>query len=234
MRPLTESVPKCLLEIQGIPFLDIQIDWLVKTGVTELVLSTGHLGEKVGEHLEKSPPKGVEVTWIREPKALGTGGALRYLFKQGLLHDRFLVTYGDSLLPVDFGRVMEYFRRCLKPALLTVYRNEGRWDASNVWYEDGRLIRYDKSQESIPEIHRTHIDYGLMGFSRDILATMPVEVPSDLAALLTALSIAGNLEGLEVRNRFYEMGSSEGFHELNELWKRSDFRGGLDLGLPGF
>lgn len=235
MRPLTETIPKCLLPVADTVFLDIQLDWLIRTGVTDIILSLGYLASMVEEHLEKHPRPGTRIRVLNEgEKLLGTGGALRFALDKDVLHDSFLVTYGDTLLPVDFGGVMRVFRESGHPALLTILKNENRWDTSNVWFENGKLVRYDKSQASIPKEKLTHIDYGLMALSRDVVARIPSGKTYDLSQLLLDLSVENKLQGLEIANRFYEIGSPTGFKELNELWVREEFRNGLTRGLPGF
>ena len=95
-------------------------------------------------------------TAIDGPKLLGTGGALRAALPH--LGDEFLVMYGDSWLDTPFAPIVEAFRASGKPALMTVFRNEGQWDTSNVWFEDGRIRLYDK-RERLPQMQ--HIDWGL-------------------------------------------------------------------------
>ena len=77
----------------------------------------------------------------------GTAGALRLALDEGALEESFLVTYGDSFLPIDFAAVFRAFTACGKPALMTVFRNDGRWDTSNVIF-DGRMVTlYDKQRQ---------------------------------------------------------------------------------------
>jgi NDP-sugar pyrophosphorylase family protein len=135
MRPLTDTIPKALIPVDGRPFVDHQLDWLAAHGVTRVVLSIGYRGDMLRDHVGDGGRWGLGVRVVDEGRDLrGTAGALRLALAEGALDDAFLVTYGDSFLPVDFGAVWRCFRADGRPALMTVFANAGRWDTSNVIY----------------------------------------------------------------------------------------------------
>ncbi len=221
MLPRTETVPKSLLDVAGRPFVDHQLDWLAAHGVSSVVLCVGHLGHLVEAHVGDGGRFGIPVRYVNEGETLrGTAGALRLAAEQRVLQDAFLVTYGDSYLPVDFGAVAQAFERSGAPALMTIFRNEGRWDTSNVVFDErtGTVLLYDKRRELRPLEEFRHIDYGLSAFR---LAAFEREVPPgqrhDLADVFRELSLRGMLAGLEVTQRFYEVGSPAGLAELEQL-----------------
>jgi len=139
---------------------------------------------------------------------LGTAGAVKRALP--LLDESFLLTYGDSYLPCDYRRVEQAFRVAGKPGLLTVFRNDGKWDKSNVDFRDGRIVAYAKDDRT-PEMR--HIDYGLGVFSRSTFANLP-DAPCDLSTVYRSLLLRGELAAYEVGQRFYEIGSFEGISEL--------------------
>ena len=96
---------------------------------------------------------------------------------------------------------------------MTVFENRERYDASNVWFEGGRIRVYDKKNRR-PEMR--HIDYGLGVFSAAAFAGCPRGTPLDLADLQTSLCARGELAGHEITRRFYEIGSPAGWRELDE------------------
>jgi len=149
------------------------------------------------------------------PRLLGTGGALKRALP--LLGRRFFVLYGDSYLPIDYRKVALAFATGDKAGLMTVYRNQGRWDASNVQFEAGQILRYDKKQPT-PEMH--HIDYGLGVLRAESLAPWPDDEPFDLADVYRYLLSENQLSGHEVTERFYEIGSPEGLAELDALLRQ--------------
>ena len=218
MRPLTERIPKALIPIAGRPFIDHQLDWLAGHGVTDVVLSVGYKGDAIRAHVGDGRRHGLRARIVDEGEQLrGTAGALRLALDEGALEEAFLVMYGDSYLPIDFTPVFRAFQSSGKPALMTIFRNDGRWDTSNVIF-DGTMVLYDKQRRTRPAADFTFIDYGLSVLSRRLIADeIPAGATADLATLFHAVSVRGELAGFEVSQRFYEIGSPGGLEDL-ERW----------------
>jgi NDP-sugar pyrophosphorylase family protein len=213
LRPLTEKVPKALLPVNGEPFLAHQLRLLRAAGIERVVLCVGYLGEQIRDFAGDGAQFGMSVEYSFDgPALLGTAGAVKVALP--LLGRQFFVLYGDSYLPCDYRAVMDSFAASGKQALMTVYRNEGRWDASNIDFADGRIVAYDKKH---PGAGMRFIDYGLGVFRDTALAAVSGGPPYDLAALYQELLRRGELAGYEVGERFYEIGSAEGLQELSEL-----------------
>lgn len=213
LHPLTEKIPKSLIEAAGEPFLAHQLRLLRARGITKAVLCVGHLGERIEGAFGDGAAFGIDLRYCFDgPVLLGTGGAIRQALP--LLGEAFFVLYGDSYLPIDYETVAAAWRASGQPALMTVFRNEGSWDASNVEFADGRLVRYDKRA---PTPAMKHIDYGLSIFTPALFAEKPAGTPFDLADLQQALALRGLLAGHEVRERFYEVGSLSGLADFNEF-----------------
>ncbi len=217
LRPITESTPKSLVPVAGDPFLAHQLRLLRAQGIERVVLCVGHLGGRVAEAFGDGADYGVALDYSFDgPALLGTGGAiLKALPKLG---DTFFVLYGDSYLPCAFPPVAAHFAGCGKPALMTVYRNDDRHDASNVVFRDGEIAVYSK-REKLPEMR--HIDYGLSLFRAGVFRGRPAG-KFDLADLMAELVAARLLAGFEVRERFYEIGSHAGLAELEGLLSTGD------------
>jgi NDP-sugar pyrophosphorylase family protein len=213
LRPITEKIPKLLVEVAGEPFFSHQLRLLRAAGLTRIVLCVGYLGEMIVEQYGDGAKWGVQIEYVFDgPKLLGTGGALIKALPR--LGDAFYVLYGDSYLPVDYRAVGDFFRRSGQLGLMTVYENHGRYDTSNVWFEDGAIKVYDKKNK-LPQMH--HIDYGLGLFQAAAFADSPRDAVVDLAEVQKALVVRGQLAGYEIKERFYEIGSHEGLSELNQL-----------------
>ena len=210
MRPLTETCPKTLLPAAGYPFAYHQLHWLAAQGITEAVYSIGHQGDQIRRYWAEEPSPIPSIRYVDEGEVLlGTAGALRWARKQGVLDERFFVIYGDSFLPIEFAPVWDAFEASGLPALMAVLRNEGRWDRSNVIYQPGRVVLYDKA--AAPGMQ--YIDYGLSCFRRELFDDV---THSDLSALFHQLSIQGRLAAFEVHERFYEIGSPAGLRDFEE------------------
>src|SRR5262245_17990144 len=213
LRPVTEKIPKSLLSVAGRPFLAHQLELLQRNGVERVVLCVGHLGEMIQKEFGDGACFGVRLDYSSDgDRLLGTGGAVRKALP--LLDQQFFVLYGDSYLPTDYRAIADAFRSSAKPALMTVYANEGRWDISNVWFADGQIKRYDKKNRG-PEMR--HIDYGLSLFDTGVFQALPPDQPIVLADILRDLVAKNQLMAYEVRERFYEIGSPGGLKELDAL-----------------
>ena len=208
LRPITEKIPKSLVTVAGEPFMSHQLRMLKAQGITRAVLCIGHLGEMIEAQYGDGSAWGIELSYSYDgPRPLGTGGALRQAMP--LLGDAFFVLYGDSYLPIDYRAVEAAWRTSGQPALMTVFRNEGAWDTSNVEFADGRIIRYDKKDRSPAMLH---IDYGLSIFTRATFAGRPEAF--DLADIQRDLVLGGKMAGFESSHRFYEIGSHAGLAEI--------------------
>jgi NDP-sugar pyrophosphorylase family protein len=213
LRPITEKIPKSLVGVAGEPFLAHQLRLLQARGVRRAVLCVGYLGEMIERDFGDGAAFGIELRYSFDgPALLGTGGALRQALP--LLGEEFFVLYGDSYLPIDYAAVLADFHASGQPGLMTVFRNEGAWDTSNVQFEDGRIVRYDK-RERTPAM--LHIDYGLGIFHASVFAERAAGEAFDLAEVQRGLVAKGALAGHEVFQRFYEIGSHAGLAELETL-----------------
>jgi len=216
--PLTENLPKSLVDVAGKPFLERQLTLLRNEGVRRVVLCLGHLASQVQSRFGDGAAFGLHITYsIDGPSPLGTGGAILKALPN--LGSEFLVTYGDSYLPVNFRQVVAAFRTSARPALMTVYRNRDRFDKSNVSFNESEILEYSKNSRSG---RMQHIDYGLMAFHASVFQRYPEDRKIDLADILTDLVHARKLAGLEVGQRFYEIGSLEGLAELNRIFNDSN------------
>ena len=225
LRPVTEKIPKSLVPVAGKPFLAHQLELLHSRGIRRAVLCVGYLGEMIQRQFGDGSAFGVKLDYSFDsprqsdatagsPKLLGTGGALKCALP--LLGMEFFALYGDSFLPIEYRPVAEFFRRSGKLGCMTVYRNEGRYDTSNVVFRDGNVVVYDKTKRQ-PEMQ--HIDYGLSLFQATVFNAYPVDTPFDLADVMGRLVQQRQMAGYEVRERFYEIGSPAGLAELETVLK---------------
>jgi NDP-sugar pyrophosphorylase family protein len=209
LRPITETIPKAMVEVAGKPFVEHQLGLLRRHGTRRVVLCLGYLGEQIEGYLGDGARHGLELAYAYDgARLLGTGGALRRALP--LLGEAFWVLYGDSYLEFDYAAALRAFAHSDALGLMTVLRNNNRWDHSNVVFRAGKLLRYDKHTRT-PEME--HIDYGAALLRAAALADIPPDEPYDLATLYTRLVAEGRMIGFEVTQRFYEIGSPQGLAE---------------------
>ncbi|MFI5266649.1 MAG: sugar phosphate nucleotidyltransferase [Chloroflexota bacterium] len=209
LRPLTEDRPKALVEVAGEPFIAHQLRLLRSQGIRHVVICAGYLGEMIEGFVEDGRTYGLDVRYSYDwPELLGTAGALKKALP--LLGDAFFVLYGDSLLPCSYAPVQDCFLGSACLGLMTVYRNEGHWDASNVEFEDGRILAYSKQQRTAA---MRYIDYGLGMLRQAAFDELANDDRCDLARLYQQLLAREQLAAYEAHQRFYEVGSFGGIEE---------------------
>jgi NDP-sugar pyrophosphorylase family protein len=212
LRPVTERIPKAMVEVAGEPFIAHQLRLMAREGIPRVVICTGYLADQIRDFVGDGSRFSVQVAYSLDgPTLLGTGGALKKALP--LLGNCFFVMYGDSYLDTAFAPIEQAFRESGLPALMTVFRNENQWDTSNVEFTGGVIARYDKKDRR-PSMR--FIDYGLGVINSEILAAWPPETPFDLADVYRRLVDQGRLAGYEVHERFYEIGSHAGLKETDE------------------
>jgi NDP-sugar pyrophosphorylase family protein len=213
LQSLTERVPKSLLRVAGRPFIFHQLDMLRHQGVERVVLCVGHLGDQIQAAVGAGATTALAISYSFDGAELrGTGGALKRALP--LLGDEFFVLNGDSYLPCSLAMVQSSYEAAQRPALMTVLRNDNRWDKSNVLFRNGQLLAYDKRN---PRAAMSHIDFGLSVVSRAVFAKYRDATPVDLADIFRELSLSGQLAALEVFERFYEIGSPQGLRDTEEF-----------------
>lgn len=223
LRPITETIPKSLIQVAGKPFICHQLDFLRQQGINSVVLCIGYLGEMIQEIVNDGSRWGMRVSYSSDgPALLGTGGALRQALP--LLGEHFFILYGDSYLPIDFSDVEKTYTVRGKKGLMTVLKNQNQWDRSNVEFDAGQIIEYNKTVIR-PQMH--YIDYGLGLLQRAALQAYPAGQSFDLSKVYNDLSLAGELVGYEVFGRFYEIGSHQGIMDTQAYLLKQRAKGSL-------
>jgi NDP-sugar pyrophosphorylase family protein len=215
MRPRTLTIPKSMLEVAGRPFIDWQLEKLRACGYDDVVLCVAFLAEQIRDHVGDGERFDVKVRYADEGQALlGTAGAIRNALD--LLAPSFLVTYGDSYLPFDYGRplrILDAHADC--DGVMSIFENHGAWDTSNVEADAAGdwVVRYEKGR---PDLRFPYIDYGAIALRREVIAAVPSGRPSGLDAIQSELARQKRLRAVVARDRFFEIGSPEGLSTLDQ------------------
>jgi NDP-sugar pyrophosphorylase family protein len=212
--PLTEDLPKALVDVAGRPFLEYQLELLRTGGMSEIVLCVGYLGSVVERTIGHGSRLGLSIRYSHDgPEPLGTAGAVRNALP--MLGESFLVTYGDTLLTVDHSAVARAHASSGLPALMTVLENDNSYAPSNAVVDDRLVVAYGKTP---PPQNARWIDYGLLGFDR---AVIEHSTGADLEPVLAELAGERRLAAYEVNERFYEIGDEAGLAETSEFVEAS-------------
>ena len=220
MRPLTERVPKALLTVAGVPLLDLQLDWLRKQGVRRVVVCLGHLSEPIESHLATTAAaRGLDIAISLEgDSCLGTAGAVRLAIERGLLGDRFLTLYGDTIPSLDLAAAMEHWNRSGAPALLCVYPASGQPDEARALVHSGRVTRFSRHPLPGEVESKTHGDYGVAGFHSSQFAHLLPWVRGGFGTIHADLARRGDLVAYDVGAGPLEVGTMDGYKRAELIW----------------
>ena len=207
--PITKNIPKSLISIAGKAFVIHQLEYLRKQGIKKIVFCLNHLGKMIENKIGDGKNFSMEITYSYDGLVpLGTGGAIVKALP--FLGDNFFILYGDCYLPLNFKKVEKVYKSIKQKALMTVFKNDNEFDKSNAMFLNQKLIKYNKKN---PTDKMNYIDYGLSVVSASIFKKYANYLTFDLAEVYEDLSLKKNLAGLEVYDRFYEIGSHIGLKE---------------------
>lgn len=206
LMPLTADMPKALIPVDGQPFLKHQIWLLAKQGFRRMVICTGHRGDMIADAIGANPYYGVEVVYSDDGvEPLGTGGAIAKALP--LLGPQFGVLYGDTYPLYDLAQIAWTHQNAITMAV----RSPGR---GNVKYAWGRVLQYSK-QRSLG-----HGDAGFSVWNADVLAGL--DGAFDLGEIFTEMATNGCVDGYEVTEPVYEIGSFDGLAEFDKYMRTFD------------
>ena len=213
----TLNKAKVLIDVAGEPFISRQLKYLSDQGLKDVVLCTAHLGKQIKDFVGDGSKFNLNVTYSDDGvKLLGTGGSIKKALN--LLGKNFFILYGDTFLPINFLQVEKVYFQQKKPALMTVLKNKGRWDKSNAVFKN-KTLEYNKKN---PKKNMNYIDYGLSIIDSVIFNSFPFNKTFDLADVFEDLSNKNMLAGLEIFDRFYEIGSINGLNDTISFFKQME------------
>jgi NDP-sugar pyrophosphorylase family protein len=213
---LTRKIPKPMMPVAGVPFLEHQLRLLARQAFRDVLLLTGYLGDQIESYFGSGSRLGLRLRYVREPHPLGTGGALREA--RAAIADSFLLLYGDSLLPMEYAAAGRRLQDFAAMGVIVVYRDASRATAvtPNVALgRDGLLARYDKSAQAGPDLE--YVEAGVSCFRREVLDLLPAAgAPSFEQCVFPRLIERRRLAGLPASQRFYDIGTPERLRAIEE------------------
>jgi MurNAc alpha-1-phosphate uridylyltransferase len=212
LRPITEKIPKPMVEVAGKPFLHWQLLDLKEQGYTRVLLLVAYLGEQVREYFGDGSKMGMQISYSFEPKPLGTGGALKHAGPA--LEEKFILLNGDSFLRAP----LKAFESCAEgySAAISTYSRIDRVPViPNLKVDEasGRVLEYVKDAGAQRGFDR--IDSGIYFLHRSLIDRAQ-KTEFMLADLWPSLIEAGQLGAFKVEERFYDIGTPERLREFEE------------------
>ncbi len=214
LRPLTYTVPKPVLPLAGRPHIAYVIDWLVRHGVDDVVVSCGFLAEGMRRALAELEP-GVQIRYAEEPEARGTAGAIRFAADEGMLGDRFLVLNGDVLCDLDLTALISQHERTDARATIALYPVEDPTGYGLVHrQEDGEITEFLEKPEP-DQIDTDEINAGAYLLERSVLDEIPPGRAVSIEREVFPLLIGNGLHGIRLEGYWIDIGTPARFLEAN-------------------
>lgn len=207
MRPLTDSVPKPLLEVGGKPLIQWHIEKLARAGVRELVINHAHLGVQIESALGNGARLGVSIRYSPEAEALETAGGIANALP--LLGEApFLVVNGDVYCELDFSALTDWAMPEQQLAWLVLVDNPVQHPGGDFALEDGRVRQQGE---------RTLTFSGVAVYRPEFFAAIGQGVKAKLAPLLRAAMDHGKVGGMHYAGRWVDVGTPQRLKELDSI-----------------
>ena len=214
LKPLSFKLPKSLIDINGKPFIHYQLKYIQDQGIEKVTLCIGYKGEMIKNYVGNGNNWGLDVTYSSDwPNLLGTGGAIQKALP--FVSEDFFVLYGDSFLPINYLEILSYYRKKRLNNLITIYKNKNLFDKSNIIFDGNKILLYDKVNLNK---EMNYIDYGLSILNKTLFKDIKINQNFDLGELFKTLSYSNKLNGIEIKKRFYEIGSFKGIEDTSEFF----------------
>src|SRR6202167_1132998 len=226
--PLTRKVPKPMVPVAGVPYLEHQLRLLARQSFRDVLLLTGYLGEQIESYFGSGARLGMRLRYSRESQPQGTGGALRDAPRH--LAETFLLLYGDSLLPIQYAAAARRLKDSAALGVVVVYRDPSGETAvrPNVALDRGLVTHYDKPATAGPVLE--YVEAGVSCFRREVLDLLPAAMPVSFEQCVFARLIARRpLDGLPTLARFYDIGTPERLQAIEEYLRAPSEPSGRDL-----
>ena len=214
LKPLTDTIPKPMIEIKGKPFLQYQVELLRENGISEMLLCVGYLREKIMSYFGNGSKFNVRVEYSTERDFLGTGGALK--IAEELLPANFVMLYGDSYLPIDYMELLDFWSQSGSANVVVCYDNNVKIAENNIYIDrSGTVIRYSKTH---PDKDMNYVEAGVAVLKKEILDVLPKGEPVSLEEeVFPTLITEQKLRGYPTKQRFYDIGTHKGLHEIERV-----------------
>lgn len=221
LRPLTDTIPKPMIKVSGLPILEHILRLLKKHGVTDVILALCYLPEQITNYFKDGSEMGLNISYtFEEPgKPLGTAGAI--LPAEKLISDTFIVTYADILRDLDIAEMIAVHCRTGSFATLNVYKHRGgNFKSALEFDEDNRLTKFEEFKK-----HQT-MDKGFAWsngsfyiFEPGIFKYIPKDRKSDFASDIfpTLLSAGEKVSVFPSSGRFLDIGTMENLKEAENF-----------------
>ncbi len=222
MRPMTEDIPKCLVELDGKPLIQHQIEFFRNMGYKDFVFCVAHLADKVKEYFKDGSSFGVNIEYSEEgDRLLGTAGAVKLI--QPKVRDTIIIYYGDNLTTENFDDVLEFHRKVGSDFTIVVRELPAEHISSSIITMDrNKRIKVFTEKPSPEEFkkfkdEKIYINNGIYVMESKVFEEIPENGKCDFAK-----DVIPKL--LEKKMRLYGYASNKFFREMGRVEKYEKFK----------
>lgn len=216
---LTANTPKPMLRLADKPMLEHVLEQMVAAGFTRFTFTVNYLAEQIESHFGDGSRWGAEIDYVREPKPLGTAGALGLLKRPGA--EPLLVLNGDILTKVDFPALLSFHRAEKGLATICVKRHEIQVPYGVVEHSGRRLTRFIEKPTQ-----RFLVNAGIYVLDPRALAWLPKRRRCDMPELLDRIRARkrGGVACFPIQEYWLDIGGPQEFRraekEIEDLFDR--------------
>ncbi|MGA9544091.1 MAG: nucleotidyltransferase family protein [Candidatus Sulfotelmatobacter sp.] len=214
LRPLTDSVPKCLVPIRGRPLLDIWLDLCARSGITEVLINLHAHSETIDRHLRQSGSP-VDVRLVREEHLLGSAGTVAANRAWVTSDPAFWILYSDVLTNTNLNRMNEFHSRHGAVATLGLYQvpDPSRCGVA-VMDQKGVIIDFEEKPQAP---HSNWVFSGLIIADCRLFDVIPPDIPADLAFHVLP-RLVGEMRGYPIEDYLLDIGTMSNYQKAQVTW----------------
>lgn len=218
LRPFTYEMPKALLPIHGKPLLQHTIEFTAKSGFKEIIISVGHLGEKIKDYFKSGNSYGVNITYIdQNKKEIGTAQPLLQM-KKILNESPFILWYGDVLAKPDLFDMLEFHKANKNIATMGITSVDKSSDWGVVNLKGSKVIEFSERPKKETGISHL-INAGIYIMNPQIFEHIKTASKSLEIDILAKLAKENNLSGYSLEGQWFDIGSLENYEKAVKEWK---------------
>lgn len=184
--PYTRIFPKPLIPIGEMPILEVLLHQIRRAGITDVVLTVGHLSSLMRAFFQDGTQMGVNITYSYEDLPLGTAGPLALV--PGL-DETFLVTNGDVLTTLPIADLIAYHQRSGAAATIAMHPRQVKIDLGVIQLDGGNRVQDYIEKPSFDYL----VSMGIYVFEPRVLSHIPQGQPLDFPDLVKKLLAAGEI-----------------------------------------
>ncbi len=219
---VANDIPKPMIQIEGKPVLEREIECLRKQGFTDIIITISHLGKVITDYFGDGSKFGVAIDYYYEKEPLGNAGAL-FKIKDKLTSD-FLLLNADAMFDIDFNRFVEYHKKNGGLVTLFTHPNSHPYDSGLIIANEyGQVEKWLSKEESRPEYYKNRVNAGLHVINPKILRQNITTEKVDLdRQLLKPLAGTGKMYCYDSPEYVKDMGTPDRYYSVC-----NDYRNGV-------